>query len=360
MPKIYFTPGPSQLYFTVQEHLRAALRDDIPSISHRSSKFQQIYAETVENLSTLLDLPPGYRILFTSSATEAWERIIQNLVARESYHLVNGAFSSRFHEIALQLGRNALSAEATEGSVVEMSSLLIPESSELIAITHNETSTGARQPEKDLESIRKAFPNQLIALDVVSSVPDAEINYSLVDTAYFSVQKAFGLPAGLGIWIVNERCIEKSSTLQQNGHNTGSYHSLDSLLEKADKNQTPETPNVLGIYLLGKVAADMLEKGLDQIRRETAYKAALLYHTYENNPNLAPFVEDPAYRSRTTTVARVATGSTELISYLSSKGFIAGSGYGKHKTDHIRIANFPTHSKEQIEMLADYLTNWNP
>ncbi|MCA6074775.1 aminotransferase class V-fold PLP-dependent enzyme [Fulvivirga sedimenti] len=358
MPKIYFTPGPSQLYFTVQEHLRRALREDIPSISHRSTKFQNIYAEAVDNISALLNLPSGYKILFTASATEAWERIIQNLVERESFHLVNGAFSARFHEISQQLGRTALSAEAAEGSVVEMSSLLIPESTELIAITHNETSTGARQPEKDVESIRKAFPNQLIALDVVSSVPDAEINYNHVDTAYFSVQKAFGLPAGLGVWIVNDRCIEKSAQLQESGTITGSYHSISAMLEKAVKNQTPETPNVLGIYLLGRVAGDMLEKGLDQIRRETAYKSAMLYHTYENHPRLRAFVTNPEQRSRTTTVAHVDSGSPELISYLSSRGFIVGSGYGKYKSDHIRIANFPTHSKEQIEMLADYLSAW--
>ena len=30
-----------------------------------------------------------------------------------------------------------------------------------------------------------------------------------------------------------------------------------------------------------------------------------------------------------------------------------GGGYGPFKGKHIRIANFPTHSKEQIEMLVD-------
>ncbi|MEJ2006522.1 MAG: aminotransferase class V-fold PLP-dependent enzyme, partial [Cyclobacteriaceae bacterium] len=177
-----------------------------------------------------------------------------------------------------------------------------------MALTHNETSTGAQQPSGDLRRIREAFPNQLIALDVVSSAPDAEVDYNLVDTAYFSIQKSFGLPAGLGVWILNERCIEKNTKLIEFGQVTGSYHSLDSLLEKAAKHQTPETPNVLGIYLLGKVAGDMLEKGLDQIRRETAYKSALLYHTFESNALFQPFVEVPEHRSRTTTVAHVTEG----------------------------------------------------
>ncbi len=359
MPNIYFTPGPSQLYFTVQEHLRTALREDIPSISHRSKQFQLIYEETVSNLSALLNIPEDYRILFTSSATEVWERIVMNLVGGESFHLVNGAFSERFCTISKQLGKNALSATVNDGEVVDITKLLIPESTELIAITHNETSTGAQQPADDIKNIRNAFPNQLIALDVVSSAPDADINYNHVDTAYFSVQKCFGLPAGLGVWILNERCIEKYSKLTELGNVTGSYHDLSSMLEKAEKNQTPETPNVLGIYLLGKVAADMLGKGLEQIRQETAYKAALLYHTFENNEAFEPFVSEQKYRSRTTTVARVNQHSGSVISHLASKGMIVGSGYGRHKTDHIRIANFPTHSKEQIEMLVDYLSGWN-
>ncbi|MEJ2006125.1 MAG: phosphoserine aminotransferase, partial [Cyclobacteriaceae bacterium] len=64
-------------------------------------------------------------------------------------------------------------------------------------------------------------------------------------------------------------------------------------------------------------------------------------------------------RSRTTTVAPVTEGSSPVINYLSGKGMVIGSGYGKHRDNHIRIANFPTHSKEQIEMLADYLSGWN-
>ena len=45
----------------------------------------------------------------------------------------------------------------------------------------------------------------------------------------------------------------------------------------------------------------------------------------------------------------------KVIEQLAKKGLIIGSGYGKYANEHIRIANFPTHSKEQIEMLADNL-----
>ncbi|MEM7107598.1 MAG: aminotransferase class V-fold PLP-dependent enzyme [Bacteroidota bacterium] len=355
MNKFYFTPGPSQLYFTIEEHLRSALKENVPCISHRSQAFQDIFKTTTLNLRRLLDLPDGYHIFFTSSATEIWERCIQNLVQFESCHFVNGAFSNRFASISTHLGRKSTAIRVAEGEVVNVESVLIPESCEIIAMTQNETSTGAAHPLEDVVKIRQGFYDQLLALDVVSSVPYAHIDYSNVDTAYFSVQKCFGLPAGLGVWIVNDRCINKSEELLNAGLSVGSYHSLPELLLKAEKHQTPETPNVLSIYLLGKVIEDMLTKGLDMIRRETDYKAAVLYHVIEQSNVLKPFVEKPLHRSKTTVVAETSVDSRKIIDLLSKKGMIIGSGYGAYKNKHIRIANFPTHSKEQVEYLADEL-----
>ncbi|UII30932.1 aminotransferase class V-fold PLP-dependent enzyme [Fulvivirga ulvae] len=355
MRKFYFTPGPSQLYYTVEEHMKNALKENVLSISHRSKDYEKIHQQTIEAIRSLLVLPNDYHIFFTSSATEIWERIIQNTVEAESFHLINGAFSRRFLEIAENYQINAMSQVAEEGKVVEAEELLIPETAELIAVTQNETSTGASQPIDDIKKIRKAFPDQLIALDVVSSAPYANVDYSMVDTAYFSVQKCFGLPAGLGVWIVNNRCFQKAQSLMNKNRTIGSYHSLPSLLEKGIKNQTPETPNVLGVYLLGKVATDMANKGIDQIRRETEYKAAVLYQAFEQSEILQPFVTSEVHRSKTTLVANTAIPSKEIISKLSEKSFVIGNGYGKFKDKHIRIANFPTHSKEHIEILADEL-----
>ncbi|UII24215.1 aminotransferase class V-fold PLP-dependent enzyme [Fulvivirga ligni] len=355
MKKIFFTPGPSQLYFTVEEHLKSALKDNVASISHRSKAYEAIHQRAVENIKELLQLPEGYHVLFTGSANEIWERIVQNLIVSESFHFVNGSFSNRFHDIAENYKINALAKKAEDGKVVAPEEALIPQSCELIAMTQNETSTGAAQPLEDIYAIRKAFPDKLLSLDVVSSAPYIPMDYSQVDTAYFSVQKCFGLPAGLGVWIVNVACVEKALEKLNNDQIIGSYHSLPSMLEKSEKNQTSETPNVLGIDLLGKVTGDMLTKGIDQIRRETEYKSAVLYQAIEECSQLAPFVKEEKYRSKTTLVAETKVDSSEVIGALAQKGIVLGSGYGKYKKEHIRIANFPTHSKESAELIADEL-----
>src|SRR6267154_1317535 len=114
-PIAHFAPGPSQLYFTVEDHMRAAFRDGIPSMAHRSKEFEAIFREATDGLKALLSIPSDFHIFFAASATEIWERSIQNLVQEKSWHLVNGAFSKRFYEIARQLGKSPEKTEVPYG-----------------------------------------------------------------------------------------------------------------------------------------------------------------------------------------------------------------------------------------------------
>jgi phosphoserine aminotransferase len=352
-----FTPGPSQLYFTVEDHARHAFKLGIPSISHRSKQFEQISRETTDGLRDLLSIPSDHHIFFTSSATEIWERIIQNLVSERSFHLVNGSFSRRFHEIAMQSGKNAMKLEAAEGNGFDP--IIVPPATELLAITHNETSTGVSLPVDTIHDLKKRYPDTLVAVDAVSSLPYPRLDYTIVDTVFFSVQKAFGLPAGLGVWIVNNKCVEKANQLLKDGKNIGTYHNIPSLLSHSQKNQTPETPNVLAIYLLGKVVHDFLRRGVETLRRETDYKAAILYQALKDHPLLNAFVKQQEFQSKTVIVADCQSHTEKLSKHLQQKGMYPGDGYGAFKKTQLRFANFPAHSKEQYELLVDTLATFN-
>lgn len=350
---INFTPGPSQLYFTVEDHARKAFREGIPSLSHRSGAFEKISKHATDGLKELLELPEGYHILFTGSATEIWERSIQNLVAESSLHFVNGSFSKRFHEIATQLGKQAQKVEVAAGQGFE--SYQPTGNPEIIALTHNETSTGVSMPLDFIHSFRSQYPHSLVVVDAVSSLPYPKFDYTKIDSVFFSVQKSFGLPAGLGVWIVNEKCITKAESLQQKGINIGTYHNLPTLVANAKKNQTPETPNVLGIYLLGQVVSDFLKRGVHTIRKETEYKAAILYQALQNHANAKPFVTDRKFQSQTVIVAETGTETSTITEQLMKHGLQPGDGYGERKKSQLRFANFPTHSKETYELLVDLL-----
>lgn len=348
---IYFTPGPSQLYHTYDYHLRKAQNEEIGSISHRSGAFQKIYQETEEALKELLDIPDEFRVLFLSSATEIWERIIQNLVAEQSHHFVNGAFSKRFYEFAIGLNKQSTQEVAEPGD--EFNSFNVPPGTELIGITQNETSTGYAFDTSQLKVIREQNPNVLISLDVVSSIPAVPTPFDLIDTTYFSVQKSFGMPAGLGVWIINQKAIDRAIDLESKGA-TGTYRKLSTLIQSAEKHQTPETPNVVAIYVLGKIAQDMIARGVKMVRNETVYKSTILYQTLENSSLFTPFVSEKKNRSKTVIVTDTPD-QARILEDLEKKKIILGKGYGAFKNEHLRIANFPAHSKEQVEMLCDLL-----
>ncbi len=349
--KTYFTPGPAHLYPTFSAHLHQALEDQIGSISHRSKQFKAIYQHTYEQLKVLLSIPDNFAILFTGSATEIWERILQSCVEEQSFHLVNGSFSRRFYEFAGELGKKATKLEVPFGKGFDIHQITVPAEAELVCLTHNETSSGVSMPVADIHALKKSHPDKLFAVDMVSSAPYPAIDYALIDCAFFSVQKGFGMPAGLGVWIVNETCLQKAETLKQKGARVGTYHSLPSLWNKFKTFETPATPNVLWIYLLGKIAEDMNRKGIAAIRRETEEKAALLYNFIKGSTLLQAFVENPAHRSQTVVVADVKNGAAGLIAQLSQRGFVIGSGYGTYKEKQIRIANFPAVSAEDIQKI---------
>jgi phosphoserine aminotransferase len=351
---VNFTPGPSQLYFTVPDHAREAFKAGIPSLSHRSKLFEEISLEATGGLRQLLNIPSSHFIFFTSSATEIWERVIQNLVEEKSFHLVNGSFSKRFYEIALQLNKKASKIEVKEGQGFD-DSLIIPDT-ELIAVTHNETSTGVSLPVDSIYKLKEKNPQALLVVDAVSSLPYPNFDFSKLDAVFFSVQKGFGLPAGLGVWIMNEKCVNKADQLLSNGISIGSYHTIPSLKTHALKNQTPETPNVLAIYLLGKVIQDFLRKGIENIRRETDYRATILYQSLDQHPLLSAFVPEKKFQSKTVIVADCQLHTERLTAFLQVQGLYPGDGYGPAKKTQLRFANFPAHSKEQYELLVDTLT----
>lgn len=357
MNKVFFTPGPSELFYTIDGHVKTALRKKIPSISHRSKEFTEIHENAILGLQKLLGLPDDYHIYFTSSATEIWERLTQNCIEKNSFHFVNGAFSDKFYRTVVSLGKNTFEQRVNDGFNPDIKNTAIDDKSELIAVTHNETSTGCMIPSGEIHDLKKRYPEKILAVDAVSSIPYPNFDYSKLDSVYFSVQKGFGLPSGLGVWMLNKNIIEKAKQLE-NRNNIALSARISTYESNFLKHQTPFTPNILAIYLLSKVCEDLIHKGLDQVRREIDYKAAVLYQAIKDNPHFEPFVKDKKYQSKTIIVGVCEQSSLKLLNFLEQKGIVIGSGYHKYKEKHFRIANFPTHSREQTEKLADLLSEF--
>jgi phosphoserine aminotransferase len=355
--QIYFTAGPAELYPKFEEFLQLFVDQQLGSISHRSTQFKKIYQHTDEQLRQLLNIPADNAIMFTGSASEIWEKLIFSVVEFESFHLVNGSFSEKFFEYSQNLKKLAQKQSKPLSEGFSYNEISVPDYAEIICVTQNETSTGVQTREADIHKLKRSHANKLLAVDMVSSAPIPELDFSIIDTAFFSVQKSFGLPAGLGVWIANEKCLSKTLELKSKGLNIGAHHDLATLWKNAKNYQNPATPNVMGIYLLGKVAEDMNKIGIEKIRKDTEEKSKRIYSFFEKHPNFEVSVQKTEHRSKTVAVINCKKPSEEIIQKLKANDLIVGAGYGKNKDTQIRISNFVANSKEQIEILLKNLEN---
>ena len=355
MKKNYFTTGPTELYPEIKTYIEEAISNDVCSINHRSKEFIKVCRKTVVSLKTLLNIPEDYHVFFLASATECMDRIIMNCVKEKSLHFVLGAFSERFYKIAIELDKKASMIEVPFGESFDFTNIKIKSNPELICITQNETSTGIAIDPNEIYKIKNKNPDSLIAVDLVTSVPYYNLDISKFDCAFFSVQKGFGLPPGLAVLIVNDKCIEKARLLKKN-INIGSYHNFLSLHENALKHQTTETPNTLSIFLLGKVCDYINEYSIELIRQETEVKSEMLYNFFEKSKLGTPFVKNKDDRSKTVIVIDVNENQKELVNLLAVKGFIVSKGYKSYKDKQIRIANFPQHRTDDVERMLEFLS----
>jgi phosphoserine aminotransferase len=349
--QVYFTAGPAELYPKFEEYLQVFLDQQIGSISHRSGQFKKIYQHTDEQLRVLMNIPTENAIMFTGSASEIWEKLILSTVEHESFHLVNGSFSEKFYQYAQMLQKHTHVLKKPNGEGFVYNEVDVPEFAELICTTQNETSTGVQMREADIHKLKRSNYNKILAVDMVSSAPIPELDFKVIDTAFFSVQKSFGMPAGLGVWIANENCLEKANILKSKGKSLGAHHDLPTLWKNAKEYQNPATPNVMGIYILGKIAEDMNKTGIEKIRKETDEKAKKLYKFFEQTSGYSPAVKNTNLRSKTVAVINTEQPAADIIQKLKEQNMIVGAGYGPGKDSQIRISNFIANSPEQIDNL---------
>jgi phosphoserine aminotransferase len=350
---ITFAPGPSKVYDSLPIYLNDAYQEGILSANHRSSAFMKLYQETEQLMRSKLHMPEDYTLLFTSSATENWEIISQSIVEQASFHIYSGSFGKKWIEFAKHILPATVGLKIEANQAIDLPSLQIAEEFDLIALTQNETSNASQVSNEMIEAIRDKFPEKMIAVDTTSSMAGIELDFGLADIGYASVQKCFGLPAGLGILILSPAAIQKSERKGEKGR----YNSLSFMLENAASYQTHYTPNVLGIYLLNRVLKDIPE--IQQIDALLRQRMSRLENCIAQTKTLRMLVDNPATRS--TTVMAIA-GSEELIIQVKKeaekRGMQLGGGYGPLKATSFRIANFPAITDEEFDALIEFLKQY--
>lgn len=348
---ISFYPGPSRIHDALPRYVKDAARDGIMSINHRSEVFVALSQKTTSLLKQRLNIPKDYTVYFTSSATECWEIIAQSLLLHESYHFYNGAFGKKWFEYTSKINKNAVGLPFDRETEINPD-IKFSGKQNIICITQNETSNGTQVSNAILKKIRAKNPGHLIAIDATSSMAGIALDFNVADVWFASIQKCFGLPAGMGIMICSPKAIKQAKILAERNH----YNSLLFMHDMMINWQTSYTPNVLFIYLLMRVLEN--SESIASVNKETVRRYKLWEEFLKNQPNLKPLVRNKKVRSHTVIPIE---GTPEFIKAIKTKaskhGFLLGEGYGDLKSTTFRIANFPALKLTEHKRLMKFLTS---
>ncbi len=349
---ISFLPGPSQVTPATLDHLREIAASGLLSQSHRSRAVQAVCRSAVEGLEQAMGIPGTYQVVFTSSATAAMTVVLRSLVRRRCHHFVHGAFGARFHAMAIRLGLRATVTDAPPTRALDWRQAGLDPACELLALTHNETSTGSMWPDQEMAALRAEYPAPLLVVDATSSLGAMAMDWHLADLWFCSVQKCLGLPAGLGILVAGPRAIALADHLREPAlpHGPCPQESLSEMAVRMKDAQTFETPNVLAIALL---ARQMESWNLEAVERLAREKAEILSGA---SPGSGPYIEDAAWRSLT--IQNLCFDDPERVRQKAEEaGFLLGKGYGRLADRCLRIANFPATTAEQYRELVRVLAD---
>ena len=214
-PKL-FIPGPTH----VPEHIMNTL--STPQIGHRTEEISELIKSIIIDIKEVLYTTNNI-YLISHAATGLWEMSLKNSVRRGVLHCVNGAFSAKWVKVSESCGYNYGVIEYEWGKGVKVDDIdrmLSNGNYDVLAMVHNETSTGVMSNLEDIADLLESkYPDVLWIVDAVSSMAGIKIELDKlgIDFILSSTQKAWGLPAGFSICAVSDRMLDISKTINNKG-----------------------------------------------------------------------------------------------------------------------------------------------
>ena len=352
MHKKLFIPGPVEVRSDVLEQMAK------PMIGHRSKDASAIQRRISDNLRKLF-FTESEILLSTTSGSGLMEGAIRSCTAKRAAVFSVGAFGKRWYEMAIT---NNVPADLFE---VEMGKAVTPEmvdkelstgKYDLVAVTHNETSTGVMNPIEEIGQVVKKYPDVVFIVDTVSSAAGSKIEVDKwgIDVCITSSQKALGLPPGLAVCTFSNKAKERAEKVP----NRGFYLDLLALYKYIQKKdyQYPSTPSLSHMYALDYQLDYILNKeGLENRFARHIEMAKVVREWAKKHFELFP---DENYLSNTVTNIKNTKGIdvAALNKELGNRGFQISNGYGSLKDKTFRIAHM---ADCQMEDIQELLSNIN-
>lgn len=196
--RILLGPGPSLIPPRVLRAMAA------PVLSHLDPDFVPLLAEVGVALRRLFRADDKALALATSgTGTSAMEAAVANFVTEgmRGVVIVTGYFGERLAQIFERYGATVRRIDVEWGRAVDPQKLrdeLQREGADVVGMVHAETSTGVRNPIKELAAIVREH-GALSIVDTVTSLGGHDVDLAGwgVDVSYSCAQKCIGAPSGI-------------------------------------------------------------------------------------------------------------------------------------------------------------------
>ena len=341
-----FIPGP----IAVSEKTLRAMTQ--PMIGHRSTDFVAMYQAMQPELQALVyTKDPVY--ISTSSAFGSMEGALRNVVQKKSLSCMNGAFSDKWHDVALRNGKQAGALKFEWGQPVDPEAVrkeLSTGAYDAITIIHNETSCGCMTDLAAVMKVVREFPEVISIVDTVSSFSALPIKKDElgIDVFITGSQKALALPPGLSLISISKRALDRAAKTEGRGY----YFDFVEFQKNHEAGMTPSTPVISLMYALKSKLEDIKAEGVEnRYARHTRLNRKVRDHVLGKGFKMFPKAGFESVTlncfSNTLNIDLAALNKT-----LKSKHkLVIDGGYGKLKGKTFRISNMGDETDETISAL---------
>ncbi len=330
-----FITGPTW----IRPGVRAAAA--LPEFGHRDAENDKRLVPAMRGLRLLAGLPAEpdgeYELLLLNgSGSTAMEAAVRSLAApgETILHVPVGAFGESWRTMSLANGKTVETLRFAPGEAVDPQKLddaLLACRPAVVAVTHNETSTGVVNDHLALCRLireRGALP----IVDGVSVFGGAPAGLAGSGCAMYctATQKSLALPAGFGLAFVSAEALEKAASVPDRGFSSDILRQV----ERARKHQALTTPNTA---LCNQLAVQMDHiVNVEGVESRFARHARLrdMAHAFVAGLPGFDFFAPEGFRSPTLTAALAPKGwdfarLKRVKEALRPRGWLFDPGYGK-------------------------------
>ncbi len=350
MYKKLFIPGPVNVTEDILQKMAT------PMIGHRTKEASNLQRSISDKLRKVM-YTENEILLSTSSGSGLMEGAVRSCTQKRAAVFSCGNFGNRWYQMAVDnnVPADKFEVEWGEPTTAELvDQVLATGKYDLVAVTHNETSTGVMNPVEEIAQVMKKYPEVIFCIDAISSLGGVKIEVDElgIDICITSSQKCLSLPPGLSLCSISEKALEAARKVKFRG----TYFDLLQIYDYIQKKdyQYPSTPSLSHMFALDYQLDKIFEEGLEN--RFARHREMANYVRKWAKEKFALLAQEQFTSNTVTCVKNTREINVgDLNKALGEKGYMISNGYGKLKEKTFRIAHMAEATLTEIRELLSLI-----